>query len=116
MFTKEELYKLSEQKLVIIFLTSKTCAPCRQIKQQIANQPPRRDGVKYVEIDCTEPSLEVNALLADFVMFSTPTLILLHKGREVQRVLGNKGTQTWYKFYAKVLDLMYPIDNDKLQL
>lgn len=102
--TKTELLEISQTKLVIVHITGEDCVPCGLLKRQIDKRPPRQDGVFFLRVEATGSGLD---LCREFNTFTVPSLLILYKGVEVQRKVGNHGPNTWNHFYDDALTLLY---------
>lgn len=74
---------------VLIDFWSTTCAPCRQLEPVILNLTKEFNG----QVKVCEANVEVTAkVCARLGIRSTPTVLYLHKGVEVERVTGFRGS------------------------
>jgi len=62
-------YSILSEVSLILFFTSKTCAPCRRVKQLFAQKQ-----IEYTEIDCDSDDVRID----DYQIKSLPTIVVDH--------------------------------------
>jgi len=78
--------KLKATSVVLLDFSSPGCAPCVKVQQLIAESLAGLDPQKAIalEVDIVE-----NAPIAmKYMVLSVPTVIVFHRGREIQRLTG----------------------------
>jgi thioredoxin 1 len=74
---------------VMVDFWSPSCGPCRMLEPIVVDLATEFDGrVKVVEVDVSAAP----AASAHFGVMATPTVLYLHGGEEVERVVGFRGS------------------------
>lgn len=70
--------------LVLLYFTASWCGPCKKIYPYLADLSSRYVQISFIKVDVDE--LEEAA--AEYRINAMPTFVLLHKGKEVERLQG----------------------------